>query len=129
MTAYFQSIGQPVPQITDVLVDGTKNNPNQGVGSADDSDCEGGLNIQSTCGSLLGSHRTGSLDSRLLVTGHRHRSAEGRVPAHQIRDEEVLTRGRHDLNQRHHGLYSIQRVPEPLPLVVATPQRANAFDA
>lgn len=46
MTEYFQSIGQPVPQITDVSVDGTQNNPNQSVGSQDDPDYEVALDIQ-----------------------------------------------------------------------------------
>src|SRR5215469_13773213 len=35
MNAYFQSIGQPVPSITDVSVDGTQNTPNQNGGDAD----------------------------------------------------------------------------------------------
>jgi len=43
---YFQSIGQPSPQITDVSVDGTMNSPNQNVGSADDADYEVALDIQ-----------------------------------------------------------------------------------
>ncbi len=46
MNSYFESIGQPVPQITDVSVDGTQNSPNQNVGSADDPDYEVGLDIQ-----------------------------------------------------------------------------------
>jgi kumamolisin len=46
MTAYFQSIGQQPPQIIDVSVDGTKNSPNQSVGSADDPDYEVALDIQ-----------------------------------------------------------------------------------
>ena len=46
MTAYFQSIGQQPPQITDISVDGTKNNPNQSVGSNDDPDYEVALDIQ-----------------------------------------------------------------------------------
>jgi kumamolisin len=45
MTAYFQSIGQPVPSITDVSVDGTQNTPNQS-GSAGEADFEVGLDIQ-----------------------------------------------------------------------------------
>jgi len=44
--AFFQSLGQPVPQITDVSVDGTENNPNQNVGSDDDPDYEVALDIQ-----------------------------------------------------------------------------------
>ena len=32
-THYFKSINQPVPSITDVSVDGTKNSPNQSTGS------------------------------------------------------------------------------------------------
>lgn len=46
MTLFFQSIGQPVPSITDVSVDGTVNSPNQSVGSADDPDYEVALDIQ-----------------------------------------------------------------------------------
>ncbi|MGH7691061.1 MAG: S53 family peptidase, partial [Gemmatimonadaceae bacterium] len=45
MTAFFQSVGQPVPSITDVSVDGTQNTPNQG-GSAGDADIEVALDIQ-----------------------------------------------------------------------------------
>jgi kumamolisin len=44
--AFFQSIGQPSPQITDVSVDGTQNSPNQSVGSEDDPDYEVALDIQ-----------------------------------------------------------------------------------
>ena len=43
---YFKSINQPLPQITDVSVDGTKNNPNQSTGSASDPDYEVALDIQ-----------------------------------------------------------------------------------
>jgi kumamolisin len=46
MDAFFQSIGQPSPQITDVSVDGTQNSPNQSVGSPDDPDYEVALDIQ-----------------------------------------------------------------------------------
>ena len=46
MDAFFQSIGQPSPEITDVSVDGTQNSPNQSVGSADDPDYEVALDIQ-----------------------------------------------------------------------------------
>ncbi len=46
MTAFFQSIGQQPPQITDVSVDGTNNSPNQSVGSPDDPDYEVALDIQ-----------------------------------------------------------------------------------
>ncbi len=46
MDAYFQSIGQPVPQITDVSVDATRNNPNQHKGDANDPDYEVALDIQ-----------------------------------------------------------------------------------
>jgi kumamolisin len=45
ITAYFQSIGQPVPSITDVSVDGTKNTPNQ-PGNAGEADYEVGLDIE-----------------------------------------------------------------------------------
>ena len=46
MEAYFKSINQPVPSITDVSVDGTKNNPNQSTGSNSDADVEVALDIQ-----------------------------------------------------------------------------------
>ena len=46
MTEFFQSIGQPSPEITDVSVDGTQNSPNQSVGSSDDADYEVALDIQ-----------------------------------------------------------------------------------
>jgi kumamolisin len=45
MTAFFQSINQPVPSITDVSVDGTENTPNQ-PGQAGDADYEVALDIQ-----------------------------------------------------------------------------------
>ncbi len=44
--AFFKSIGQPSPQITDVSVDGTANSPNQSVGSNDDPDFEVALDIE-----------------------------------------------------------------------------------
>lgn len=43
--SYFQSIGQPSPQITDVSVDGTGNSPGQS-GSAGDADFEVALDIE-----------------------------------------------------------------------------------
>ena len=46
MDAYFKSINQPVPSITDVSVDGTKNSPNQNTGSNSDADVEVALDIQ-----------------------------------------------------------------------------------
>jgi kumamolisin len=46
MDAFFQSVDQPSPQITDVSVDGTTNSPNQSVGSANDPDLEVALDIQ-----------------------------------------------------------------------------------
>jgi kumamolisin len=46
MNSFFKSIGQPTPQITDVSVDGTENDPNQSVGSDDDADYEVALDIQ-----------------------------------------------------------------------------------
>jgi kumamolisin len=46
MNSFFQSIGQPVPSITDVSVDGTQNSPNQSVGSPSDPDYEVALDIQ-----------------------------------------------------------------------------------
>jgi kumamolisin len=45
MTSFFASIGQPVPSITDVSVDGTENTPNQS-GSAGEADYEVALDIQ-----------------------------------------------------------------------------------
>jgi kumamolisin len=45
MTAFFQSVGQPVPSITDVSVDGTENTPNQS-GQAGQADYEVALDIQ-----------------------------------------------------------------------------------
>lgn len=44
--AYFQSIGQPSPSVTDVSVDGTKNSPNQGAGTTNDADIEVALDIE-----------------------------------------------------------------------------------
>lgn len=46
MDAFFQSVGQPSPQITDVSVDGTQNSPNQSVGSSNDPDYEVALDIE-----------------------------------------------------------------------------------
>ncbi|HUB53328.1 MAG TPA: S53 family peptidase [Terracidiphilus sp.] len=45
INAYFQSIGQPGPSITDVSVDGTQNTPNQ-PGQAGEADFEVGLDIE-----------------------------------------------------------------------------------
>jgi kumamolisin len=45
MTAFFQSVDQPVPSITDVSVDGTENTPNQS-GEAGEADYEVALDIQ-----------------------------------------------------------------------------------
>jgi kumamolisin len=45
ISAYFQSLGQPTPSITDVSVDGTQNSPNQS-GSAGDADVEVALDIE-----------------------------------------------------------------------------------
>ena len=45
MDSFFKSIGQPVPSITDVSVDGTQNTPNQS-GSAGDDDYEVALDIE-----------------------------------------------------------------------------------
>ncbi len=45
ISAFFQSLGQPTPSITDVSVDGTTNSPNQG-GSAGDADFEVALDIE-----------------------------------------------------------------------------------
>jgi kumamolisin len=47
MEAFFKSIGQPIPQIADVSVDGTQNNPNQPVPAGLlDPDVEVALDIQ-----------------------------------------------------------------------------------
>jgi kumamolisin len=47
MDSYFKSIGQPVPQITDISVDGTQNTPNQHLNNPDsDPDHEVALDIQ-----------------------------------------------------------------------------------
>ncbi len=43
---YFKSINQPVPQITDVSVDATKNSPNQSTGSNSNPDYEVALDIE-----------------------------------------------------------------------------------
>ncbi len=47
MNSFFQSVGQPVPSITDVSVDGTENTPNQS-GQAGEADFEVALDIQTT---------------------------------------------------------------------------------
>ncbi len=44
--AFFQSLNQPVPSLTDVSVDGTENSPNQSVGSSNDADIEVALDIE-----------------------------------------------------------------------------------
>ena len=44
--AFFQSINQPSPQLTDVSVDSTQNSHNQSVGSPDDPDFEVALDIE-----------------------------------------------------------------------------------
>jgi carboxypeptidase C (cathepsin A) len=46
MDEFFQSIDQPMPQITDVSVDGTQNNPNQHLSDPHDPDVEVALDIQ-----------------------------------------------------------------------------------
>ena len=47
MQQFFAGIGQPLPQITDVSVDGTKNNPNQHLGDpGNDPDGEVALDIE-----------------------------------------------------------------------------------
>ena len=43
--SFFQSLGQPVPSVTDISVDGTQNTPNQS-GSAGDADYEVALDIE-----------------------------------------------------------------------------------
>ncbi len=47
IAAYFQSIGQPIPSITDVSVDGTQNTPNQS-GQAGEADFEVALDIETS---------------------------------------------------------------------------------
>jgi len=44
--AYFKSLSQPSPSVTDVSVDGTRNSPNQSVGSSNDADIEVALDIE-----------------------------------------------------------------------------------
>ena len=46
MAAFFKSIGQPMPHVTDISVDGTQNNPGQHVGEEHDPDIEVALDIQ-----------------------------------------------------------------------------------
>jgi kumamolisin len=46
MAQFFASISQPVPQITDVSVDGTQNSPNQHLGDPHDPDGEVALDIE-----------------------------------------------------------------------------------
>jgi kumamolisin len=46
MEKFFAGINQPMPNISDVSVDGTTNSPNQHVGSADDPDGEVALDIE-----------------------------------------------------------------------------------
>ncbi len=46
ISAFFQSLNQPVPSLTDVSVDGTENSPNQSVGSSNDADIEVALDIE-----------------------------------------------------------------------------------
>lgn len=44
--AYFKSIGQPSPSVTDVSVDGTQNSANQNPGASNDADVEVALDIE-----------------------------------------------------------------------------------
>jgi predicted chitinase len=46
MTAFFKRIGQPNPTITDVFIDGAKNNPNLHTGEDGDPDIEVTMDIQ-----------------------------------------------------------------------------------
>jgi kumamolisin len=46
LKAFFDSIGQPMPNITDRSVDGTQNNPGQHIGEEHDPDIEVALDIQ-----------------------------------------------------------------------------------
>lgn len=46
MNAFFQSIGQPMPHITEISIDGAQNKPNKSAGSADDPDREVAMDIQ-----------------------------------------------------------------------------------
>ncbi len=55
--AFFQSINQPVPSLTDVSVDGTENSPNQSVGSSNDADIEVALDIEAAGASYYAATR------------------------------------------------------------------------
>lgn len=46
LDAFFASIDQPTPGVTDVSVDGSQNNPNQSLGQPDDPDYEVALDIE-----------------------------------------------------------------------------------
>jgi kumamolisin len=46
MNAFFPSIGQPVPQLTDISLDGVTNKPNQHAPGPDDPDSEVAMDIQ-----------------------------------------------------------------------------------
>ncbi len=76
--AFFQSVSQPSPQITDVSVDGTQNSPNQSVGSSDDRRLRGRSRHRGRRRLLLCRHRQAGHHSRLLVAGHRLRRTQGR---------------------------------------------------
>lgn len=46
LKAFFDSIGQPMPNITEISIDGTKNNPGQHIGEELDPDIEVALDIE-----------------------------------------------------------------------------------
>ena len=77
LDAFFQSVSQPSPQITDVSVDGTKNSPNQSIGSSDDPDYEVALDIEVAGASYYAATGQHCHHSRLLVAGHRFRREQG----------------------------------------------------
>ncbi len=78
MNQYFQSINQPVPQVTDVSVDGTQNRPNQNTGSASDPDYEVALDIQVAAAAYYARDRQARHHPHVLVAGHRLRRAKSR---------------------------------------------------
>ena len=75
---YFKSINQPVPDITDVSVDGTKNSPNQSTGSNSDPDYEVALDIQVSAAAYYAATGKARHHPHVLVAGHRHRCRESR---------------------------------------------------
>ena len=68
---YFKSINQPVPQITDVSVDGTQNSPNQSPGSNSDPDYEVALDIEVSAAAYYAATGKARDHPHVLVAGHR----------------------------------------------------------